>query len=68
MDTCNPVILPLNPNQKLVKAEEGNNLADVSLYQQIIGSIMYLVIGTRPDLAFTITVMDHSLVLILRTF
>jgi len=46
MDTCNPVILPLNPNQRLVKAEEGNDLADVSLYQQIIRSIMYLVIGT----------------------
>ena len=59
MDTCNPVILPLNPNQKLVKAEEGNDLADVSLYQQIIGSIMYLVIGTRPDLAFTISALSQ---------
>jgi hypothetical protein len=59
MDTCNPVLLPLNPNQKLVKAEEGADLADVSLYQQIIGSLMYLVIGTRPDLAFTVSALSQ---------
>jgi hypothetical protein len=59
MDTCNPVSLPLNTNQKLVKAEDGIDLADVSLYQQIIGSLMYLVIGTRADLAFTVSALSQ---------
>jgi len=59
MDTCNLVILPLNPNQKLVKAEEGIDHADVSLYQQIIGSIMSVVIGTRPNLAFMISALSQ---------
>jgi len=57
MMSCNPVTLPLDPNHKLRKYQEGDNIADISLYQQIIGSLMYLVIGTRPDLAFAISLL-----------
>jgi len=59
MDTCNPVHLPLNPSIKLLKAQDSDDLADVSRYQQIIGSLMYLVIGSRPDLAFTISALSQ---------
>jgi len=59
MDTCNTVHLPLNPNIKLLKAQGSDDLADVSLYQQIIGSLMYLVIGSRPDLAFTVSALSQ---------
>ena len=59
MMSCNPVTLPLDPNHKLRKYQEGDNIADISLYQQIIGSLMYLVIGTRPDLAFAISLLSQ---------
>jgi len=57
MDSCNLVYLPLNPDIKLFKAQDGDDLAEVSRYQQIIGSLIYLVIGTRPDLAYTVSVL-----------
>jgi len=59
MMSCNPITLPLDPNHKLRKYQEGDNIADISLYQQIIGSLMYLVIGTRPDLAFAISLLSQ---------
>ena len=59
MDTCNPVHLPLNPSIKLLKAQGSDDLADVSRYQQIIGSLMYLVIGSRPDLVFTVSALSQ---------
>ena len=36
-------------------ANRGEQRVNATLYQQIIGSVMYLVSGTRPDLAYTIT-------------
>jgi hypothetical protein len=38
---------------KAIEADE--QCTDTTAYQQIIGSLMYLVTGTRPDLAYTIT-------------
>jgi len=40
MTSCNPVTLPLDPNSKLRKFQDGDNIADATLYQQIIGSLM----------------------------
>jgi len=31
---------------------------DQQLYQSLVGSIMYLMLGTRPDLAFTISLLS----------
>jgi len=53
------VHLPLNPDIKLFKAQDGDDLAEVSRYQQIIGSLMYLVIGTRADLAYTVSALSQ---------
>jgi len=59
MDACNPVSLPLRPNTKLLKAQDTDDLTDASRYQQIIGSLMYLVTGTRPDLAYTVSALSQ---------
>ncbi|KAI0992679.1 hypothetical protein K3495_g15506, partial [Podosphaera aphanis] len=55
MQDCNPVSSPIDQNHQLMAAEEGESRVNAIIYQQIIGSIMYLVSGTRPDLAYTIT-------------
>ncbi|KAI0996197.1 Retrovirus-related Pol polyprotein from transposon TNT 1-94 [Podosphaera aphanis] len=55
MQDCNPVSSPIEHNHRLMLAIEGDTRAPAILYQQIIGSIMYLVSGTRPDLAYTIS-------------
>jgi hypothetical protein len=55
MENCKPVLTPIDPNHKLKAIEVDEQSTDTTAYQQIIGSLMYLVTGTRPDLAYTIT-------------
>ena len=55
MQDCKPVSIPINPNHQLKAIEADEQHTDTTAYQQIIGSLMYLATGTRPDLADTIT-------------
>ena len=59
MIDCHPVSIPLDPNTPLRKAEPGIEVDNINEYQSMIGSLMYAVIGTRPDLAHTITVLSQ---------
>ncbi|MCO5603022.1 hypothetical protein L7F22_057165 [Adiantum nelumboides] len=52
MADCKPISMPLDQNKKL-RADEGQVLEDVTMYQQIVGSFIYLTIS-RPDLSYTI--------------
>ena len=61
MEDCNPSQIPLSPNYGLRKWKDGDIAVDQNLYQQIIGCLIYLVTGTRPDLAYsTILVFQYS--------
>jgi len=51
MVECNPIGTPLEVGLQLVKANESD---DALPYSEAVGSIMYLMVGTRPDLAFAI--------------
>ncbi|KAI1002236.1 hypothetical protein K3495_g5960 [Podosphaera aphanis] len=51
---CNSVSTPIEPNQRLRAAADGETRGNAYLYQQMIRFIMYIVSGTRPDLAYTI--------------
>jgi len=51
MAECNPIGTPLEVGLKLVKADESD---DALPYREAVGSLMYLMIGTRPDIAFAI--------------
>jgi hypothetical protein len=55
MKHCIPVSTPIDPNHRLKAIDVDEQRTDTTAYQQIIGSLMYLVTGTRPDLAYTIT-------------
>lgn len=55
MQDSNPVSTPIDVNQRLIADDKGDVRVNATLYQKILGSIMYLVSGTRPDLAYTIT-------------
>jgi Reverse transcriptase (RNA-dependent DNA polymerase) len=59
MQDANPVATPLDVSAKLVPAtdDERPTAADITHYQQIVGSLMYLMLGTRPDLAATISII-----------
>lgn len=53
MENCNPVSVPADPSQILSK-EDGSDKS-VYPYRQLIGSLMYLAIGTRPDICYAVS-------------
>lgn len=56
MEDATPVGTPLDSNIKLLKApgdEEVDRVLQAE-YQSLIGSIMYIALGTRPDIAFAV--------------
>jgi hypothetical protein len=61
MEDCNPVVTPLNPGVKLLKEEnEDSEMKKRTTHlQQIIGSLMYLMLGTRPDLAAAVGIVSQ---------
>ena len=59
MTDCSSVSLLIEVNHRMVKGTTDETIEDISRYQQIIGSLMYTVTGTRPDLAYTVTLLSQ---------
>jgi len=59
MENSRPVSTPIDPKAPLVKADESELAYDKQLYQQMIGSLMYLVTCTRPDLGFVVSFLSR---------
>jgi len=55
MENSNTVSIPLPKGITLTKGITEQPKEQVTRYQSMIGSLMYLVTGTRPDLAYTIS-------------
>jgi hypothetical protein len=56
LENCNPVSTPMQPGTTLSK-NDGKPLAgkEVTWYKQLVGSLMYAMTATRPDLAYTMS-------------
>ena len=54
MMDCKPVSTPADSSTKLMKAGEDDELCDRELYQSEVGSLLYLSVWTRPDIAFAV--------------
>lgn len=48
---CNPSSTPSDPSTRLVKPNSTNKIAQETPYRQAIGSLMYLMLATRPDIS-----------------
>ena len=54
MMDCKSVSTPADPSTKLMKACESDELFDKELYQSAVGSLLYLSVWTRPDIAYAV--------------
>lgn len=54
---CKPISTPMDPNIKL-RADEGKHLEDVTMYRQLIGSLIYLTLS-RPDITYAVRVASR---------
>lgn len=55
MADCKPVGSPCDPSQKLISGTDDlEETADIP-YREAVGSLLFLVQGTRPDLAFAVS-------------
>ncbi|CAK9826054.1 Retrovirus-related Pol polyprotein from transposon TNT 1-94 [Anthophora retusa] len=62
MTDCNPINTPMDPGTKLQKREGPANREDSKLpYRELIGSLMYLAVATRPDIAYTVSYLSQFL-------
>lgn len=55
--------IPLQPGVIAFKAKEGSPIkkADHKLYQKLVGTVMYLMVQTRPDIAFTVQWLSRAM-------
>lgn len=60
MSDCKPIGTPMETNLKLSKAEENpkERLDDVP-YRELIGSLTYLSVCTRPDISYTMSYLSQ---------
>ncbi len=57
MSDCKPVGTPVDPGSHLLKATEDEEALEQQLYQSLVGSLMYLSVCTRPDLAYAVSTL-----------
>ena len=61
MDQCNPVSTPLEAGKQLTKTDEKEEGVDTRRYQEIVGSLIYASITTRPDIAHAVNVLSQQM-------
>lgn len=61
MADSKPIATPIDTHCRLQKAEDNYevNSIFVTLYQSTVGFIMYIMLGTRPDIAYAVSVVSR---------
>lgn len=60
MENCKPIRTPLDANEKLISPRSLNKEEmEKYPYQSLIGSLMYLSVSTRPDIAYTVSMLSQ---------
>jgi len=58
MQDCNGVHTPMETGRQLLPGNPDHLLVEPREYQSLVGSLMHIAVGTRPDLAFTIVALS----------
>ena len=59
MIDCNPKAVPCDPCVSKLNCDDSTYLSDSTLYKEIVGSLIYLMTCTRPDLSFVVTYLSQ---------
>lgn len=59
MDSANPVATPADTNVKLRKSDDVSQPVNPSIYQSMVGSLLYAAMATRPDSAKAVSVVSR---------
>jgi len=59
MQDCNPANTPLPEKYDPIASTGESNSKLCSQYQSVIGPLLYLMLGTRPDIAFAVIKMSQ---------
>lgn len=61
MQDCKPVSTPMEANNRLEKAKPGYEATPKfrTKYQSIVGFLMYAMLGTRPEIAFAVSIVSR---------
>lgn len=59
MENCKPVSTPAVPGQRFSKPEEPYTPNESIPYRELIGSLMYIAVCTRPDIAHSVNFMSQ---------
>ena len=60
MEDCKGITTPLNESKSLLQYQEKNDLLRESYpYREVIGSLMFIMLGTRPDIAYAVSFLGR---------
>ena len=55
MSSCHPIVFSIQAELSLILDQVGDHLpTNTVVYQQLVGKLMYLACGIKPDIAFII--------------
>ena len=58
---CNPVSIPMNPGSYIALEGNGDDVQTETIaYQRLIGKLLYIACGTRPDIAFAVGCLSQQ--------
>ncbi|CAB4042957.1 Retrovirus-related Pol poly from transposon TNT 1-94, partial [Paramuricea clavata] len=61
MEGCKPRVTPSELGVNKASAGNSDEPADLKLYQEIVGSLIYVMTSTRPDLSFIVTKLSQHM-------
>ena len=59
MSECKPVGTPIETSAKFAIAKGTDQNVDPTIFRQIVGSLMYLMVATRPDIAAAVSIISQ---------
>lgn len=59
MTECKPKIIPCDPSIVKLSANDSQEMSDCKLYQEIVGSLIYLMSCSRPDITYIVSKLSQ---------